>query len=293
METPRHGSFMQPSGQLRGKLCPVYRASLMLGLFAALASAFGSQEPSPEVPQLERHATRPKDERAPCPPGTLPDADVCIPVPDSLDDDGTALSAEHNAHRTRRGIWTEYDDIPRRPDRPNRYHLYRYPVEIKDSGDFLMSGFDLNQPDAYQRRGMKLEAVGHGGIDLAARRGAEVRLVSLEHQQGNADVLYVGPLIGNTVVTRHSIRESGTLREYLVFYGHLQAPASGLERGAVIAEDSVLGYVGDSGSPGAVHLHLEIRQVRSNVDSQSLAKGELLLNARTVACDPRNVLPLR
>ena len=50
-----------------------------------------------------------------------------------------------------------------------------------------MSGFDLNQPDAYQRRGMKLEAVGHGGIDLAARRGAEVRLVSLEHQLEAAD----------------------------------------------------------------------------------------------------------
>lgn len=156
-----------------------------------------------------------------------------------------------------------------------------------------MSGFDLNLPDADQRRGGKLRAVGHGGIDLAARRGTEVRVVALEHQQGEADVLFVGPLIGNTVVTRHSVRESGILREYLVFYGHLQAPASGLIRGASVAEGSVIGFVGDSDSPGAVHLHLEIRQVRANVDSQALAKGELLLNARTVACDPRNVLPLQ
>jgi murein DD-endopeptidase MepM/ murein hydrolase activator NlpD len=205
-------------------------------------------------------------------------------------EEGAALSAERNAHRTRAGVWTEYEDIPRRPERPNRYGYYRYPVELSDNTG-LLSGFDLDQPDAYQRRGGKLPAVGHGGIDLAARRGTEVRLVSLEHQQGEADVLYVGPLIGNTVVTRHSVRESGTLREYLVFYGHLQAPASGLERGAVVSEGAVLGYVGDSGSPGAVHLHLEIRQVRSNVDSQSLVRGELLLNARTIVCDPRNVLP--
>jgi murein DD-endopeptidase MepM/ murein hydrolase activator NlpD len=217
---------------------------------------------------------------------------VCIPVPDAVQEDGTALSAERNAHRTRGGVWTEYEDIPRRPERPNGYSEYRYPVEFGGRSD-LLSGFDLNLPDTNQRRGGKLALVGHGGIDLAARRGTEVHLVNLEHQQGSADVLFVGPLIGNTVVTRHSVRESGTLREYLVFFGHLQAPASGLARGAVVPEGAVVGYVGDSGSPGAVHLHLEIRQVRSSVDSQSLARGELLLNARTIACDPRNVLPLK
>ena len=271
----------------------MFRASLILGLFAAVASALGSQKPDPEQPREPRRLTQAQEDRARCPAGTLPDADVCVPVPESFDEDGMTLSAERNVHRTRRGVWTEYDDIPRRPERPNRYRLYRYPVDIQESGDFLMSGYDLNAPDTYQRRGGKLEAVGHGGVDLAARRGTEVRLVDLEHQQGPADVLYVGPLIGNTVVTRHSVREAGGLREYLIFYGHLQTPASGLARGTVVPEGSVLGYVGDSGSPGAIHLHLEIRQVRANVDSQSLARGELLLNARTIACDPRNLLPLR
>ncbi len=273
---------------------PVLRASILLGLFAAVVSAFGSHPSS--LPPQQLTNTSPlaaTSARAPCPPGTLPDADVCIPVPDSLGQDGEALLLEHNAHRTRGGNWTEYDDIPRRPERPRAYRLYRYPVDISKNTEFLMSGFDLNLPDADQRRGGKLRAVGHGGIDLAARRGTEVRVVALEHQQGEADVLFVGPLIGNTVVTRHSVRESGILREYLVFYGHLQAPASGLIRGASVAEGSVIGFVGDSDSPGAVHLHLEIRQVRANVNSQALAKGELLLNARTVACDPRNVLPLQ
>jgi murein DD-endopeptidase MepM/ murein hydrolase activator NlpD len=272
----------------------LYRAAVALGLFAGLASAVGWSEPQAEVVHQHQQMLVPSTpERAPCPPGTLPDADVCIPVPVAPEEqDGAALASERNAHRTRGGVWTEYEDIPRRPDRSNRYKDYRYPVEFADKSDVL-SGFDLNLPDANQRRGGKLALVGHGGIDLAARRGTEVRLVNLEHQQGSADVLFVGPLIGNTVVTRHSVRESGTLREYLVFYGHLQAPASGLARGAVMPEGTVVGYVGDSGSPGAIHLHLEIRQVRSNVDSQSLARGELLLNARTIACDPRNVLPVR
>lgn len=271
----------------------MYRATLALGLFAAVASAAGWGSPQPELARQPRQLSAPtQDERAPCPAGTLPDADVCIPVPEAPEtDDGASLAAERNVHRTRAGVLTEYESIPRRPERPKRYGAYRYPVELGEKAR-LLSGFDLDQPDAYQRRGERLSAVGHGGIDLAAPRGTEVRLVNLEHQQGSADVLYVGPLIGNSVVTRHSVRESGTLREYLVFFGHLQAPASGLARGMVVPEGAVLGYVGDSGSPGAVHLHLEIRQVRANVDSQSLARGELLLNARTIACDPRNLLPL-
>ena len=275
------------------------RVSVLLALFAATASAIGGRLPKLAPPHVQKSPTQTAvavealaAPRAPCPPGTLPDADVCIPVPEALTQDGEALSLEHNAHRTRGGAWAEYDEIPRRPERPNKYRLYRYPVDISKHPDFLLSGFDLNLPDVDQRRGGKLRLVGHGGIDIGARRGTEVRLVALEHQQGNADVLYVGPLIGNTVVTRHQLRESGTLREYLVFYGHLQAPASGLTRGTTVPEGTVVGFVGDSDSPGAVHLHLEIRQVRASVDSQALVRNELLMNARTVACDPRNVLPL-
>jgi murein DD-endopeptidase MepM/ murein hydrolase activator NlpD len=271
----------------------VFRAVISLALFAAVGSVLGIEHPNADRPLIARHARRPQDERARCPAGTLPDANVCVPVPDLLLEQGAALVAEHNAHRTRQGIWTQYDEIPRRPERPSNYRLYRYPIETSAAADFLISGFDLDLPDADQRRGEKLHAVGHGGVDLAAQRGAPVRLLDLENQQGDADVIYVGPLMGNTVVTRHAVQQAGALREYLVFYGHLQAPASNLSRGRVVPEGSVLGYVGDSGSPGLVHLHLEIRQVRSGVDSQSLETGELLLNARTIACDPRNLLPLR
>jgi murein DD-endopeptidase MepM/ murein hydrolase activator NlpD len=166
------------------------------------------------------------------------------------------------------------------------------PVPPIPGQSFVLSGYDLHLPDSSQRRGPELSAVGHGGIDIAQRRGTEVRLVDLTHQVGNAEVVFMGALFGTSVVTRHTLREGGALREYVVIYGHLDGTAPGLARGTSLREGALLGFVGDSGSPGAVHLHLEVRRVRPEVNVQQLAPGELAQNARTVVCDPRNVLPL-
>jgi len=272
-------------------LPPLVRLSLYLALMAsssALADRFGQRHPPAP---LVSHAP-PALDQVRCPPGTLEDANVCIPVPQKDAAEGAALVAERNVHRTRHGAWTEYEQIPRRPERPRDYSLYRYPVEPLAGQSLLMSGYDLNLPDESQRRGPRLKAIGHGGIDLAQRRGTEVRLVSLEHQKGPAETVYVGWLFGNTVVTLHHILEAGTEREYLTLHGHLEKPASGLEVGALVDDGAIVGYVGDSDSPGAIHLHLEIRQVRSGVDARLLAPSEIVDNARTVACDPRNLLPL-
>ncbi len=230
---------------------------------------------------------------AACPPGTLPDANACVPVPFGDATSGVALPEERNAHRDRQGRWQEYDNIPRLPERPADYHDYRLPVPALPDQSFVMSGYDLDRPDAEQRRGADFHAVGHGGIDIAQKRGAEVRLVRLEHQEGDTEVIYVGPLFGNTVVTRQLVREAGTLREYLVLHGHLERAASDLKRGALLNEGAVLGFVGDSGSPGVVHLHYEARRVRAGFDGRKLEPAEITKNSRTVACDPRNVLPLR
>jgi len=225
-----------------------------------------------------------------CPPGTLPDANVCIPVP-SESQGGEALDPQAGTHRDRSGRWRMYEQIPRRPERPADYRRYRLPIPTMKGQSFLLSGYDLHLPDAEQRRGAHLSAVGHGGIDIAQKRGTEVRLIALEHQVGDAEVVHVGKLFGNSVVTRHALRENGKLREYVVIYGHLAGPAPGLARGQALREASLLGFVGDSGSPGDVHLHLEIRQVRDGVDATRLVAGDLAQNAKTVACDPRNVLP--
>ena len=226
-----------------------------------------------------------------CPPRTLPDGGVCVPVPD-LSVGGEALAEQRAAHHDRGGHLRVYDQIPRRPERPADYRKYHLPVPPLPQQSFVTSGYDLDLPDDEQRRGAEMKAVGHGGIDLAQKRGTPVALVSLEHQVGEADVLFVGKLFGNSVVTHHAVREATTLRDYLVIHGHLEKPASGLARGQTVPGGAIIGYVGDSGSPGVVHLHVEVRRAREGVALNALAPGELAHNSKTVACDPRNVLPL-
>jgi murein DD-endopeptidase MepM/ murein hydrolase activator NlpD len=214
-----------------------------------------------------------------------------------------------NTHRDSFGRWVVYEEIPRRPDRPADYGAYRYPVPCgaEDDGGTqddpraparaargrcVVSGYDLDRSDEEQRRAPRLRDVGHGAVDLPERRGTPVVLLALEHQEGNAEVVYVGPLFGTTVVTRHTVREAGRLRDYLLLFGHLDAAAPGLSPGSAVREGDVVGLVGDSGSPGLVHLHLEVRRLRDGVDVTKLAPSALVDGTESIVCDPRNVLPL-
>lgn len=275
-------------------------------MLVALALALRVVSSLAAVPAGSRSALRPgvavangasgaspaREAEAPaCPAGTLPDGGVCVPVPD-VTLGGEALAEQRAAHHDRFGHLRVYDQIPRRPERPADYRKYRLPVAPLAEQSFVTSGYDLDLPDDEQRRGAELKAVGHGGIDLAQKRGTPVELVPLEHQVGDADVLFVGKLFGNSVVTHHSVREQGALRDYLVIHGHLEKPAANLARGAGVPDGTIIGYVGDSGSPGVVHLHLEVRRAREGISLNSLGPGELAHNSKTVACDPRNVLPL-
>jgi len=228
---------------------------------------------------------------APCPRNTLPDGNVCVPVPDP-EAGRQALTEAQNEHHDRSGRLRVYDQIPRSPERPTDFRQYRLPIPAPAKPGFVGSGYDLDRPDAEQRRGSELSAVGHGGVDLAQARGTPVQLVNLENQVGDAIVLAAGHLFGNSVVTLHTLREAGALREYLVIYGHLDSVALGISHGQALKAGSLLGYVGDSGSPGIVHLHLEVRRAREGVDAGQLPLGQITQNAKTVACDPRNVLEL-
>jgi murein DD-endopeptidase MepM/ murein hydrolase activator NlpD len=282
----------------------VRAVALSLVSLAALAFAsLGSARPNREALRVSLPmsdvggATIGTPLPAPCPVETLPDGDACVHLPGDLGSSAEALAAE-NAHRERTGRWTVYEQIPRRPDRPPSYDEYRYPVPPGlPGGHFVMSGYDLDRPDDSQRRGRTLHAVGHGGVDLPDPRGTPILLVPLENQVGDADVIYVGPLFGTTVVTRHTVREGGRLRDYVLLYGHLQEAAQGLVAGRALKEGDVVGAVGDTGSPELVHLHLEARRVRDGLDAAQRVKERggpsLLEGDATVVCDPRNVLPLR
>jgi hypothetical protein len=230
-------------------------------------------------------------DRTTCPPGSLPDGEACIRWPDEDDEGAPELESSVNAHRDTLGHWIVYDEIPRRPDRPADYDAYRYPVPCDHA--CVASGYDLDHADALQRRGRHLRQVGHGAVDLPEARGTAITSIVLEHQQGDAEVIYIGPLFGTTVVTRHTLREGGRLRDYLLIFGHLESTLPDLQRGAHLKEGDGIGFVGDTGSPDLVHLHLESRRVRDGVDASKLAPYALVDGANSVVCDPRNVLPLR
>jgi hypothetical protein len=194
-----------------------------------------------------------------------------------------------SSHLDIRGALFTYDQIPRRPDRPSDYEAYRYPVARYLGWPAVASGYDLDQPSEHQRRGA-MRAIGHGGVDLAQFMGAPINMVPLTHQVGDAEVLYVGPLFGNTVVTRHAVREGGGQRDYVLLFGHLSEAASGMRRGHMVRAGELVGLVGDSDSPNLVHLHLEARRLRDGVDPKKLTVDALF--SSTVVTDPRNVLPL-
>jgi hypothetical protein len=193
-----------------------------------------------------------------------------------------------NGHTERDGQWLEYEQIPRRAERPKPYEAYLYPLADVP----VVSGYDLDKPDDEQRRG-RMRAIGHGGVDLVADIGTPIAMVRLEHQLGEAEVVYVGPLYGETVVTRHVLREGGVDHDYVLLFGHLDHAADDVRRGQRLREGATVGFVGNSDSPELVHLHLEARRMRDGKDAWRVPGA--LLNAReySVVTDPRNVLPLR
>lgn len=231
--------------------------------------------------------------RAGCPAGTAPDNGACVRL--EIVEEGLFAPSQANVHHERSGRLKQYEQIPRLPDRPADYDAYRYPIPPGlPGGKHVVSGYDLDRPDFQQRRGATLKHVGHGGVDLPQARGTPVKNVTLEHQEGDAEVVYTGPLFGTSVVTRHTLREGGRLLDYLVLFGHLDSVAPGLRPGALLREGDLVGAVGDTGSPSLVHLHLEVRRLREGIDPAKLPGGPMLASdSVSGVCDPRNVLPLR
>ena len=99
---------------------------------------------------------------------------------------------------------------------------------------------------------------------------------SSKNQVGDAELLEVGHLFGNSVVTHHTLREAGALREYLVIYGHLESAAPGLQHGQSLDRRSLLGLRrrlrqprrGASTSGG-------VRRAREGVNAGQLPLGQV------------------
>jgi murein DD-endopeptidase MepM/ murein hydrolase activator NlpD len=197
-----------------------------------------------------------------------------------------------NWHIEKDGSRVEYDQIARRPGRPAEYEAYRYPIPPLAGWGSVASGYDLDKPDEEQRRG-KMNAVGHGGVDLPQEIGTPIRMMRLAYQAGEAEVIFVGKFFGNTVITRHTLREGGSKHDYLVIWAHLDEPAQELWWGKKLRAGELVGFVGNSDSPDFVHLHLEVRRLRTWIDSSKLTPAKAVDRELSVVTDPRNVLPLR
>lgn len=200
-----------------------------------------------------------------CGPGTLPDGDQCVPVPIA------ASSVEDGRTRVR-----ALDHIPRRPDRPADYARYRYPL--------VPRRVDPADTNANERSVTSLS--------LRAQPGSEVRSIALEGQEGDAQVVFVGTLRGNTVVSHHRVREAGGVRDYLLVLGELESTTPGLAPGAPLPANLVLGSLASRSEQGEPSLFLAVRRLRSGYDMTALQGEDLLASGRTIGSDPRNVLPL-
>ena len=149
---------------------------------------------------------------------------------------GRVLAAEFvNQGRVYRAV--QFENGYYAPDGKNlRKAFLRSPLEFSR----VSSGFGLRM-HPFMRTWRA-----HKGIDYAAPIGTRVRAV------GDAFVEYAGPKngYGNVLVLRHQ-------GQYSTIYAHLSRIA--VRRGARVAQNDTIGYVGQTGWATGPHLHYEFR----------------------------------
>ncbi len=239
---------------------------------------------------------------APCRPGTLPEGPVCVRIPGEVEAALEALRAEAQEGQADggaplRGAEAEAqrsivsgDRIPRRPERPADPALYVFPVGTAERPPRILGGFEA--PGDSLLAGPS-RAADPGGVHLAARPGEKVSLVDLDHQEGWAKVVFLGELLGPTVITEHTVQEGGRSRSYLLIHGRLDRAEPGLVEGGLLESGAVLGFARAELGGGLMEVYVEARQVRDGVTIDGLDGKHLLDTATAVPTDLRNVLALR
>jgi len=245
---------------------PLVRAALVVAAGVVLVRAAGwvARPASEGEGPAPASATGAASGEAPCPPRTLPDQGACVPVP--VLEPATAEGAPPTPPELDR------DHVPRLPGRPAEPARYRWPLPLPPAG-LVEVPVPLDPPSPV-------------AVALPAEADGEVRAVRLEQQVGDAEVVFVGELVGRTVVTLHTVRAATGLRSLVLIHGQLAEIAPGLARGQNLRAGAPLGSVP---APGGT-LVLELREVRRDVDIQALPADELRHPARTIPVDLRNLL---
>lgn len=258
---------------------PLVRAAVFAALVAAVGM-FGLTKQNASKPAPIVTAGRAASPLAvSCGPFQLPEGDACVPIPRTLAGQTEAPGALDHVPRALR---ERGEVIPRRPDRPADVSLYRFPL-AEGVKPVLLAGLDLpagTVPDV---------DVGPTAALLGATNGDEVVVVTLDGQEGAAEIEFVGELVGTTVVTAHLVREGGRLRQLLLVHGYLDRVSDRAIVGSSVDDGDVIGYVG-SLPAGRDVLYVETRQVREGTNSSAVDPAKRLGDSSSIACDVRNVL---
>jgi hypothetical protein len=128
------------------------------------------------------------------------------------------------------------------------------------------------------------------GMLIPAPARTVVTLISLEHQIGSARRLVLpGP--EPRLLTLHKVSRHAVTRSYVLVYEGLSFDADAAE--ADIPVGTPLGRVSASPGAGRAALRLTVRQLRRGAHPDQLRAHRLLSDAVSIACDPRNVLPVK
>ncbi|WP_438025183.1 M23 family metallopeptidase [Sorangium sp. So ce233] len=286
---------------------PLVRGAAASALVLALGGLDDPAPPPPAVVPPAAAARGPAGAGALCGPRTVPEGAACIPLPAPgaplAEGGAAAIYGPGGARPAGAGARSQaYEHIPRRPERPASAGAYAFPIGAPDQPPaFLLVEGTAAQAGAQPPAG-PVAAIGAarpeppswaGGVEIAATRGDRVAALRLDGQEGKAEVVFVGELSGITIATAHDVREGDRVRRYVLLHGHLDRPGPGVVAGARLDAGDVVGYAGETGSPGLVRLHLEARQLREGARLSDLDPKRITDAAVTVPCDLRNVLPLR
>lgn len=245
---------------------------------AAVLTALGSLDRHP--PEPPRGPAPPAEVRgvdglpAPCSPGTLPEGPVCVRIPE----EGAKPPLDGEAPRPVGRSGVDADRIARRPERPADPAAYTYPVGGDRAPRLLGGG---------RERGAQGDLP---GLHIAARPGEKVVLLTLDHQEGPAEVAHVGDVFGPTVVTRHHVEDGGQKRDVLLFHGRLDRAEPSLAAGAKLEPGATLGFARADNGGGLIEIYLEARVLR---EGAALDPKKLTDASTALPIDPRDVLPQR
>jgi hypothetical protein len=125
------------------------------------------------------------------------------------------------------------------------------------------------------------------GVFIAAPRGTPITALMVEGQVAPTRVA-VTATAPPRLLTLHRTERGGSVRTYVLIYDGIAFDTRpGTQE---VSVGTPLGRV--SAGEGATGLNLGVRQFRRDLDPSTVAPERLLLDATSIVCDARNVLPL-